>query len=107
MQPVTRRDPLIRDSSPPIGGILDPESDVSLTVLKTKTEYMASSQSRKKVEVCESEIQQRGLDVVKYRFSRLHGVFKPEPWHIPEGSEEDLLRELAEHVDGCEVVSSE
>jgi hypothetical protein len=61
----------------------------------------------KTVEVRESEIRDDGLDVVRRAHKNAFGYQDEYPAHIPDKYREQLLRELAQHVDGCKVVSSE
>jgi hypothetical protein len=54
--------------------------------------------------VRESKIKDNGVDVVRRRSFPHDEEF---PAHIPDNCKAELLRQLAEHVDGFDVVSSE
>jgi hypothetical protein len=64
---------------------------------------MRCSGNEPTVEVRESEVKDSGIDIVRRR------DYPPEefPAQIPDGYEKEVLRQLAEYVDGYEVVSTE
>lgn len=64
---------------------------------------MVYSRDEPKVEVRETEIGDSGVDVVRRRDYPSDDF----PAHIPAGKEHKVLRQLAEHVDGCEIVTKE
>jgi hypothetical protein len=56
------------------------------------------------VEVRQSEIKDSGVDVVRRRSYPQEDEF---PAHIPDDLKAEALRQLAEHVDGYDVVTAE
>jgi len=65
---------------------------------------MSKNTSQPVVEVRESEIMNSGVDVVRRRSWPSDDEFFA---HIPENRKVEVLRQLAEHVDGYDVVSAE
>jgi hypothetical protein len=65
---------------------------------------MVYNRDQPMVEVRETEIYESGIDVVRRRDFPQDDEF---PAHIPPGQGKEVLRQLAEHVDGYEVVSSD
>jgi diaminopimelate decarboxylase len=65
---------------------------------------MSKNTSQPVVEVRESTIKDNGVDVVRRRSWPFDEEF---PAHVPENRKVEVLRQLAEHVDGYDVVSTE
>jgi hypothetical protein len=65
---------------------------------------MSNNTSQPVVEVRESTIKDNGVDVVRRRSWPFDEEF---PAHVPESRKVEVLRQLAEHVDGYDVVSTE